>query len=43
MSTKDYANALVQYKGTELALVADYISGKDKGVGTGWTSSSIPV
>lgn len=32
MSTKEYAEALVQYKGIEQARVADYISGKDKGV-----------
>lgn len=32
MSTKEYAEALVQYKGIEEARVADYISGKDKGV-----------
>ena len=32
MSTKEYAEALVQYKGIDQARVADYISGKDKGV-----------
>ena len=32
MSTKEYAEALVQYKGVDQARVADYISGKDKGV-----------
>ncbi len=32
MSTKDYANALVTYKGADASALADYISGKNPGI-----------